>query len=99
MHRSRPATGKLTGTGATINVDIGFKPCYIRIVNETQLNVSEWVEGMADARAVTVEDSGAGTTDVLVKSSNGITPTSIGFNLGTDSDLNTASDVIYYVAW
>jgi actin-like ATPase involved in cell morphogenesis len=99
MHRSRPATGKLAGTGAALSVELGFKPCYVRLVNETQLATSEWVEGMADARAVVTDDSGAGTTDVLVKSSGGITPTSTGFLIGTEATLNTTNDVIYYVAW
>jgi hypothetical protein len=99
MHRSRPTTGKLAGTGSAINVDIGFKPCYVEIINETQLSVSRWVEGMADDRAVVTDDSGTNLTDVLVKTSGGITPTSLGFKLGTDSTLNQNNDVIYYVAW
>jgi hypothetical protein len=99
MHRSRPATGKITGTGAVLAVTIGFKPCFIQIYNETQLSQAAWVEGMADDSALAVDDSGADTTNLEAKSADGITPTSIGFSLGADADLNTADDVIYYVAW
>ena len=99
MHRSRPATGKLTATGAAMSVDIGFRPCYVRLINETQLCVAEWTENMADASAIAVDDSGADTTNIVAKSSGGVTPTSMGFQIGTDADLNTADDVLYYVAW
>lgn len=99
MHRSRPATGKLTGTGAAISVDLGFKPCFVQVFNITQLSQGAWSDTMADDSAFAVDDSGADTTNIEAKSSGGITPTSIGFQLGDDADLNTADDEIHYVAW
>ncbi len=97
MQRVRPATGLLAGTGAAINVNLGFRPAYVRIVNETQLAAGEAFDGMADARMFAVDDSGVDATNVLLKTTNGITFTSQGFQLGTE--LNTASDVIWYLAF
>jgi actin-like ATPase involved in cell morphogenesis len=99
MRLQQPFTAKLAGTGALISINCGFQPVYVRLINETQAAVAEHVAGMAADRAVAVDDSGAGASDVEVKSSNGITLTPQGFTIGTDADLNTASDVIYVVAW
>lgn len=99
MRLQQPYTAKLAGTGSAINVNCGFQPVYVRLINETQACVAEHVAGMAAARAVAVDNSGAGATDVEVKSADGITLTPQGFVIGADADLNTASDVIYVVAF
>jgi molecular chaperone DnaK (HSP70) len=52
---------------------------------------------MADASMQKTVDSGSGTTDIsLVASANGITPLSNGFSLGADTDLNVATEIVYY---
>lgn len=89
---------RLTGTGAAIQVECGFKPELVLVLNETQLSLAFHVSGMADGRALAVDDSGAGATDVELKTSGGVTLQGQGFTLGTDADLNTASDVIWAVA-
>lgn len=99
MERVRPATGLLAGTGAALNVSLGFRPAYVRLVNETQLSTAEAFDGMADARAVVTDDSGAAATDILLKTTNGITFTSQGFQIGTEATINTTSDVIWYLAF
>lgn len=99
MHRSSPFTKKITGTAAAITVNCGFKPKYVRLINETQLATAEHVDGMAAARMALTDDSGAGTTDITVVTSAAITLTPTGFIIGTNATINSASDVIYVVAW
>jgi hypothetical protein len=89
-------TGTIVGTGAAITVSgdkVGFRPTYVRLINVTDGSSAEHVEGMADASMA--KQKGATTSFVT---SGGITLTSTGFTLGTDTDLNAASDVIHYVA-
>ena len=45
--------GIVTGTGAALNVSLGFVPDYVRLVNITDGNViAEWFEGQAEGTSV-----------------------------------------------
>jgi hypothetical protein len=99
MHRSAPFTKTITGTGAAIHVDCGFKPKFVMIMNLTTLVVSMASDTMTSAHVVQVNDSGADTTNVLHATSNGITLRPKGFTIGTDADLNTEADVLHVIAW
>jgi hypothetical protein len=44
--------GVVTGTGAALNVSLGFIPDYVRIVAEDGSANTEWFEGMAEGSAV-----------------------------------------------
>jgi len=91
--------GTVIGTGAAIDVrTVGFRPSYVKIMNVTGNCLAEWTAEMADASAQKIVDSGAGTTDVSLITSNGITPLSDGFRIGADADLNVAAEVIRWVA-
>lgn len=92
------ATGTVTGTGSAISISTGFRPKEIRIYNRTQKATGIWNDAMADASALLTIDSGVGTTDLSFVTSAGLTPSPLGFTIGTNAALNTASDVIYYTA-
>lgn len=57
------ATGSFTGAGAQVEVDVGFKPRYIKIVDETNVITWEKVEGMAAANSVKTVTAGTTTVD------------------------------------
>lgn len=93
------AYGKVTGTGANIDVNIGFKPRWVEIMNQTKISRFVWTADMANGYAF--KRVTAGTMSVVT--SLGITPlddgTTLGFRIGTEGQLNAASDVIHYIAY
>lgn len=93
------STGEVVGTGSAFDVRAGFKPRSVKIHNRTRNAKGDWTAVMPDASAQLIVDSGAGTTDISFITSNGITPVFNGFTLGSNANLNTASDVIYWEAW
>ena len=99
MHRSAPFTKMLTATGAAMNIDCGFKPKFVIVYNLTTLVVNFATDTMTAAHVAQINDSGADTTNVLHVTSAGITLRPKGFSLGTNADLNTASDTLHVVAW
>jgi hypothetical protein len=78
--------GTYTGTGAAINVQIGFVPDYLRIVNITDGDYTmEWFNGMAAGTSI---DTAAA---VATNAADGITAYNgtrggdgAGFTVGTD---------------
>lgn len=94
--QTRLATGTYldTGTVAAYTFTLGFKPRYVRVINEDGDAIMEWVEGMADAEGMKLVTGGT-----LAKvSSNGITPTEVGFTLGLDTDVNATSEQVSFIA-
>jgi len=89
--------GTVTGTGAAINVSLGFVPDYVKVVNVTDRDqIDEWFKGMpADTSVQT-------NTAVATRDTNGIseyagTSTSPpGFTIG--SGISEADKVLRYVA-
>lgn len=93
---SRVMTGSLIGTGSAIDVrTVGFRPQRVVILNVTAPARGEWHDTMADASAL--KQITAGTASFVT--TNGITPLSDGFTLGSDADLNTAAEVVHWVAY
>lgn len=92
-------TGTYTGTGAAINIEIGFIPAYLRIWNETDGDIFwDWVEGMAAGTCI------ATSTAVAAQASNGVTvyggtrgDDAAGFTVGTA--LSESAKVFRYVAF
>ena len=87
-------TGQITGTGAALFVETDFAPQYICVINKTQSAQFTFIHGMADASA----SKQASAADTAYITTNGITPGTTGFTLGTDTALNTASDEIHWYA-
>lgn len=83
-----------TGTVAEFDLDTGFKPRYVRVVNVTSGDMLEWFEGMADASAI--KTVAAGTRSIIT--SLGITPTALGFTVGLDLDVVVTSEQLSWMA-
>lgn len=95
-------SGTVEGTGAAINIELGFSPSYVRILNIDGIAVAEWIWGMADASAM--KQVTAGT--ISHPTSNGISPytgaagqTPVGFTIGADADVNVSGETLFWVAW
>lgn len=106
------AVGSSAGTGAAINVSIGFSPRYVKVYNNNDagalFSTVEWWEGMAAASAFktkSIADNGA----TALKSSEkitaggisqyaGSTTASAGFTIGADADINASGETVYYIA-
>jgi hypothetical protein len=93
--------GSYTGTGAAINIELGFIPDYVLIENATDGDANwKWFGGMADASAL--QQVAAGTKTLIT--SNGVTPLAgdrttprrPGFTIGTA--LSESAKVFRFVA-
>lgn len=76
-----------TGTVAARKFTIGFKPRYVKVVNETDRIQEEWFEGMADAEGLL--QVAAGTKTLIT--SDGITVAADGFTFGLNTDIYISS--------
>lgn len=101
MFKGHVATGTVEGTGAAINVELGFTPVYVKVVNWDDPTSMEWWTGMGAA-------AGAKTTDAVAftkATSNGISAyagvqatTGKGFTIGADTDLNVEDETLFWIA-
>lgn len=83
-------TGKVTGTGAAINIPLGFVPDYVKVVNATDADqIDEWFAGMANGTSIQTN------TAVVTRASNGISAYAgtatipPGFTIGSGISENT----------
>jgi hypothetical protein len=94
---TRIKTGAYIGTGTAFNIrSVGFRPKLVQLFNSSGLVVATWDDKMPDASAFK-QINHADTQNVYV-TSNGITPLSDGFTVGTDADLNTDAETVTYIA-
>jgi hypothetical protein len=114
MAKGQFATGTVEGTGAAINVQLGFVPSYVKVFNidddGTLWPTIEWVTGMAAAsgwKTLKVADSGStGNLSSAKITSAGISTyagtegaNSAGFTIGADADVNVDGETIVYMAF
>lgn len=86
---------KDTGSVAAFTITTGFKPRWVRIINEAASSSSfEWYEGMADDSAIKRAVAG----DLTVVTSNGITVSERGFTVGLDTDVVVTSEQLDWIA-
>lgn len=97
-----PAYGSVTGTGAAINISLGFIPVAVDVFNVTTRDGIEWRTGMGNGFGL--KTVAAGTRTVI--STLGISAyagadasASRGFTIGADTGVNVATNVIYWVAF
>lgn len=83
-----------SGTAVAINIDCGFTPRYVRVVNQTSGDAMEWFHGMTAAHAL--KQVAAGTRTAIT--SNGITVDANGFTIGLDTDVNVTAEQIRWIA-
>jgi len=86
-----------TGTVAAFKITTGFQPRYVKVVNETGGHFEEWFEGMEDAEALKCTED-AGTVDIAMITSNGITVAADGFTVGLDTDIHVTSEQLSWIA-
>lgn len=112
LSKSLVAVGSVAGTGAAINVSIGFKPRYVKVYNPNDAGALyptvEWWEGMAAGhglKLLKVVDSGAtGNASQNKITANGISQyagaatAADGFTIGADADLNVNGETVHYIA-
>ena len=98
------AVGKFTfdATALTaadyVQIDIGFKPKYVKFLNATDRIGVEFFEGMADDTCIKTAAAGTVTIETTNK---GITPVQSGFRVSQNATLAVcaASKVCYFVAY
>lgn len=102
MSKGHLATGTVEGTGAAINVSLGFTPSAVRIDNIDGDAILFWNDAMPDASGM--KTVAAGTTAHIT--SNGVTPyagaeasAAKGFTIGADADVNASAETIVWTAW
>jgi len=83
-----------SGTAAAFDITTGFKPLYVKVVNETDRTQIEWYNGMADSEGIVTVAAG---TRTLV-TSNGIIQLSYGFTFGLDTDVNVSAKQLSWLA-
>lgn len=97
------ATGTVTGTGASIDIDLGWIPARVELLNVTASDFCRivWCSGLANAAGIKTLTS---TSTKL--SSLGVTPlgaaatdTKKGFRIGADTDMNVVAEVIQWFAY
>jgi len=74
--RANITTGSLTGANAAVDVELGFTPRHIRLINVTDAITYEYIEGMAATttmKTVTAGTFTADTNSILVVDGNGFT--------------------------
>jgi hypothetical protein len=89
--------GTVTGTGAALNVILGFKPDFVQLVNATDGDqVDVWYRGMAALTSINV----GGATAATRAAPNGISSyegtEGEGFTIG--AGLSESAKVLYYTA-
>lgn len=86
--------GSYTGSGAAQTITVGFRPKFVLCYNGTDGDsVAGFIDGMADGTGYAI---GAAAAAVA---SQGVTLTSRGFTLGTDTNFNESGKTFYYVAF
>ena len=83
-----------SSTAAAFDITTGFKPLYVKVVNETSGDMYEWYNGMAAAEAI--KTVAAGTRSIIT--TLGITQNSNGFTVGLDTDVNVINEQLSWVA-
>jgi hypothetical protein len=96
------ATGTLDGTGAAINISIGWIPDLVVVQNweATDFARLEWYTGMAAASAIkTVTSTKTAITTLGISTYAGTTTAKKGFTIGADTDVNVSGESITWCAW
>lgn len=93
-------TGTVEGTGAAINVEVGFTPDWVEVQNIDGNAAAVWSSDMPAGHMV---KRSAGTFSNAT--TNGISPyagtrggDSAGFTIGADADVNASGETLIYKA-
>lgn len=97
---SNTVFGSQDGTGANIDIELGFLPSHVKVVNieSATMEQLDWYAGMANASAIKTVTGTVARTKITT---GGITPlntTFQGFRIGTDGDVNVAGETLIWEA-
>jgi hypothetical protein len=97
--QSNAVIGSYTGNGSTAEVvDLGFRPKKVEIVNSTDGDKLVHIFDNGGAgKALLVNDSGSGTTDLSIVAEPLIT--NRGFTTGTNANLIESAKVFLWIAY
>jgi hypothetical protein len=90
--------GSYNGTGAALNISVGFIPDYVMIVNVSAAAADVWFGGFAAATSLTISGTAA-----LRAAPNGVTafagtPALAGQGFSVGPGLSTNAQLYYYIA-
>lgn len=100
-------TGSQDGTGANIDIKLGFIPSKVEVYNTEAADNARllWMNSMANASAYKETTVTGAPTRALI-TTLGITPlggaagaTMMGFRIGADTDVNVAGETIQWFAY
>lgn len=96
------ATGTVEGTGAAINIALGFKPAHIEVHNIDGDAILIWNDAMPAASGM--KTVAAGTTAHITSAGISLyagvaATTGEGFTIGADTDVNVEAETICWTAW
>lgn len=93
--------GTVEGTGAAINIELGFIPSYVKVYNyDDGVTQMEWFNGMTNAHGLKSTSSAHAKITSLGISAYAGTDGGYGkgFTIGADTDLNVDGETMYYMA-
>lgn len=96
------ATGTLDGTGAAINIEIGWIPDHVVVQNIEAADFArlEWYTGMTAAHAIkTVTSTKSKITSLGISAYAGTTTAQQGFTIGADTDVNVVDEALTWMAF
>lgn len=102
MSKGHFATGTVEGTGAAINVQLGFTPDYVKLINIDGDASLEWISDMDDGEGYKTVAAGTNAQIATggVTPYEGVTATAAkGFTIGADADVNASGETIMWVAF
>lgn len=92
-------TGTVTGTGAALNVSLGFSPDHVTVINDTTNDRLEWYSSLPAGNAYKRLAAGGGSkiTTGGISQFAGSGTQQTGFTIGTDA-VNGSGNTLRYVA-
>ncbi len=97
-------TGTQDGTGASIDIELGFIPDWVMVINTESATMEElqWYRGMADASAVKTVTGTVARTKIttlgITPLGDGASDTIRGFRIGADTDVNVSGEALFWMA-
>ncbi len=100
MSLSNVVFGSQDGTGANIDIKLGFVPTHVKVVNVESATIEQldWYQGMADASAIKTVTGTVARTKITTLGITMLNSTFLGFRIGTDADVNVAGETIVWEA-
>lgn len=95
-------TGTQDGTGAAINISLGWLPDHVVVQNIEAADFArlEWYTGMTAAHAIkTVTSTKSAITSLGISTYAGSATAEKGFTIGADTDVNVSGEALTWIAY